>query len=35
LPAIDYDKMLDDLDRVERIWNLHIELDDEEVMILL
>lgn len=35
LPAIDYDKMLDDLDRVERIWNLHIQLDDEEVMMLL
>lgn len=35
LPAIDYTMMMKDLDRVERIWNLHLELDDEEVMMLL
>lgn len=35
LPAIDYNRMLRDLDRVEKIWNLHIEIDDEEVMLLL
>ncbi|MSQ98126.1 MAG: hypothetical protein EXR85_02340 [Xanthomonadales bacterium] len=35
LPAIDFDKMIRDVNRVERIWNLHLELDDEEVMLLL
>lgn len=35
LPAIDYTKMLKDVARVERILSLHIELDDEEVMMLL
>jgi hypothetical protein len=35
LPAIDYDRMLEDLDRVQRIWELHIELDDEDVLALL
>jgi hypothetical protein len=27
--------MLEDLDRVQRIWELHIELDDEDVLALL
>ena len=35
LPAIDYDRMLEDLDRVQRIMDLYIELDDEEVLALL
>ena len=35
LPAIDYDKMLADLDRVQRIWDLHLELDDEDVLALI
>ena len=35
LPAIDYDRMLDDLDMVQRIMDLYIELDDEEVLALL
>ena len=35
LPAIDYDRMLADLDRVQRIWDLHIELDDEDVLALI
>jgi hypothetical protein len=35
LPAIDFDRMLEDLDRVQRIWDLHIELDDEDVLTLL
>jgi len=35
LPAIDYDRMLEDLDRVQRIMELHIELDDEDVLALL
>lgn len=35
LPAIDYDRMLADLDRVQRIWDLHLELDDEDVLALI
>ena len=35
LPAIDYDRMLADLDRVQRIWDLHLELDDEDVLTLI
>ena len=34
-PAIDYDRMLADLDRVQRIRDLHIELDDEDVLALI
>lgn len=34
-PAIDYDRMLADLDRVQRIWDLHLELDDEDVLALI
>jgi hypothetical protein len=33
--VIDYDAMLADLDRVERIYHAHIEMDDEEVLALL
>ena len=33
--AIDYDRMLADLDRVQRIRDLHIELDDEDVLALI
>ena len=32
---IDYDKLLLDIDRVERIWQHFIELDDEDVLTLL
>mgnify|MGYP007004495645 CR=1 FL=1 len=35
LPAIDYGKMMKDLDKIETIWKLHLELDDEEVLTLL
>ena len=35
LPAIDYDRMLEDLDRVQRIMDLYIEIDDEQVLALL
>ena len=35
LPAIDYDRMLADLDRVQRIRDLHLELDDEDVLALI
>lgn len=34
-PAIDYDRLLADLDRVQRIWDLHLELDDEDVLALI
>jgi len=34
-PAIDYDMMLADLDRVQRIWDTHIEMDDEDVLTLI
>lgn len=32
---IDYDRLLLDIDRVERIWQHFIELDDEDVLTLL
>ncbi len=35
LPAIDYNRMLADLDRVQRIRDLHLELDDEDVLALI
>ena len=35
VPLIDYDEMLADLDRVQRIWEIYMELDDEDVLILL
>ncbi len=34
-PAIDYDRMLADLDRVKQILDLHLELDDEDVLALI
>jgi hypothetical protein len=33
--VINYDAMLADLDRVNRIYNEHIEMDDEDVIALL
>jgi hypothetical protein len=33
--AINYDAMLADLDRVNRIYNEHIEMDDEDVLALI
>jgi len=35
VPAINYDALFADLDRVQRIWDLHLELDDEDVLTLL
>ncbi len=35
LLAIDYNRMLADLDRVQRIRDLHLELDDEDVLALI
>lgn len=34
-PRIDYDKLLRDLDAVERLWNAYIDMDDEEILLLL
>ena len=33
--TINYDALFADLDRVQRIWDLHLELDDEDVLTLL
>jgi hypothetical protein len=33
--AINYDALFADLDRVQRIWDTHLELDDEDVLTLL
>ena len=33
--AINYDALFADLDRVQQIWDLHLELDDEDVLTLL
>lgn len=33
--VIDYDAMLADLARVERIYNEHIEMDDEDILVLI
>ena len=32
---IDFDKMLADIDRAERLWNLYVEMDDEDILLLL
>jgi hypothetical protein len=32
---IDFDKMLADIDRTERLWNLYVEMDDEDILLLL
>lgn len=34
-PRIDYDKLLRDIDMVERLWNAYIDMDDEEILLLL
>ena len=34
-PKIDFDKMLADIDRAERLWNLYVEMDDEDILLLL
>jgi len=33
--AINYDALFADLDRVQRIWDTHLEMDDEDVLTLL
>jgi hypothetical protein len=34
-PTINYDALFSDLDRVQRIWDTHLEMDDEDVLTLL
>ena len=34
-PRIDFDKFAKDLDRVERLWNLYLEIEDEDLLVLL
>lgn len=34
-PRIDYDKLLRDIDAVQRLWNAYIDMDDEEILLLL
>ena len=35
LPTINFDKFLKDLDKVERLWNEYLEMEDEDLMVLL
>jgi hypothetical protein len=34
-PKIDFDRFMKDLDRVERLWELYLEIEDEDFLILL
>lgn len=34
-PHIDYDKMLADIDAVERIWRAYLDADDEDILLLI
>ena len=34
-PKIDFDRFVKDLDRVERLWELYLEMEDEDLMVLL
>jgi len=34
-PKIDFDKFTKDLARVERLWNLYLEIEDEDLLVLL
>ena len=34
-PRIDYDKLIKDIDAVERLWKAYIDMDDEEILLLL
>jgi hypothetical protein len=34
-PRIDYDKLIKDIDAVEKLWNAYIDMDDEEILLLL
>ena len=35
LPIIDFDKLINDLDRTEQLWNEYLEMEDEDLMVLL
>ena len=35
LPSIDFDKLINDLDQTERLWNEYLEMEDEDLMVLL
>jgi len=35
LPSIDFDKLINDLDRTEWLWNEYLEMEDEDLMVLL
>lgn len=35
IPQIDFDKFLDDMERVDRLWQEYLKMDDEEVLLLL
>lgn len=35
LPNIDFDKLINDLDRTEQLWNEYLEMEDEDLMVLL
>ena len=34
-PRIDYDKLIRNIDAVQRLWNAYIDMDDEEILLLL
>ena len=35
IPQIDFDKFLDDMERVDRLWQEYLNMDDEEVLLLI
>ena len=35
IPRIDFDKFLNDMERVDRLWQEYLKMDDEEVLMLL
>jgi len=35
IPQIDFDKFLDDMERVDRLWQEYLKMDDEEILLLL
>lgn len=35
VPKIDFDRFVKDLDRVERLWQLYLEIEDEDLLVLL
>lgn len=34
-PRINYDRLLKNIDMVDRLWNAYIDMDDEEILLLL